>query len=91
MATLVRIAAHLRANLASHVALKLIDRRRLRSAHDVECDGLIGIATKTSDFTVKVTREPPISIRPIGDVHRLLRVCQLLASGLVGGRAESHS
>src|SRR5215831_18829178 len=50
MATLVRIAAHLRAILASHVALKLVDRRRFRSAHDVERDGLIGIATKTSDL-----------------------------------------
>ena len=35
MAALVRITPNLRAVLAAHVALQLMDRRCLRSAHDV--------------------------------------------------------
>jgi hypothetical protein len=55
VASLVRIAPHLRAILASHVALQLMNRHRLRPPHDVEGNGLIGVATETSDFQIAVT------------------------------------
>jgi len=42
MASLVWIAAHFRAVLASHVALKLVDRRRLRPPHGKHEIGKIG-------------------------------------------------
>ena len=54
MAPLVRIAGHLRAVLAAHVALKLMDRRRLRAPNDVQGDRLVGIAAEAPDFKIKV-------------------------------------
>ncbi|OKO75115.1 hypothetical protein AC629_34320 [Bradyrhizobium sp. NAS80.1] len=56
MAALVQIAANLRAILAPHVALQFMNRRCLRPPHDVQGDGLIGVATETSDFEVQITR-----------------------------------
>jgi hypothetical protein len=56
MAPLVRIAGHLRAVLAAHVALELMDRRRLRTPHDVQGDRLVGIAAEAPDFKIKVAR-----------------------------------
>src|SRR6476619_404757 len=50
VATLVWIAPHLRTVLASHIALKLMDWRRLRSADDVERDGRMRVAVKTAHF-----------------------------------------
>jgi hypothetical protein len=57
MAPLVRIATHVRAVLATHVALQLMDRRRLWPPHDVEGDGLMRVATEASDFKIEVTRK----------------------------------
>jgi hypothetical protein len=37
-----------------HVTLKLMDRRCLRSAHDVEGDGLVPVAAEASDFEISV-------------------------------------
>src|SRR5262245_37155807 len=54
MAPLVRIATHLRAVLAPHVALQFMDWRRLRSPHDIERDGLMRVAAEASDFEVAV-------------------------------------
>ena len=54
MAALVRIAPNLRAVLAAHVALQFMDRRRLRSAHDVERDGLVRVAAKAFHFEIAV-------------------------------------
>jgi hypothetical protein len=48
IAPLVWIPAHLRAILAAHVPLQLIDRCRLRPPHDVERDGLMGIAAEAT-------------------------------------------
>jgi hypothetical protein len=56
MAPLERIAAHLRAVLAAHVALKLMDRRRLRAPNDVQGDRLVGIAAEAPDFKIKAAR-----------------------------------
>src|SRR5215472_10753107 len=56
MAPLVRIAAHLRTVLAPHVALQLVDRRRFRSPHDVERDGLMGVAAEAANLKVGVPR-----------------------------------
>src|SRR5262245_17322288 len=55
MASLVRIPAHLRAVAAAHVAFELMDRRRLRSAHDVERNGLVGVAAEAPDLQIAVT------------------------------------
>lgn len=63
MISLIRITPQLRAILAPHVALQLVNRRRLWPAHDVESDGLIGVATETSDFEVMVTRIEGITQR----------------------------
>jgi hypothetical protein len=56
MAALVRIVAHLQAVLAPHIALQLVDRRRLRPPHDVQRHGLVGIAAETADLKVELTR-----------------------------------
>jgi hypothetical protein len=54
MAPLVRIAAHLRAILASHIALQLMDRRRLRAPHDIERHRLVGVAAEATDLQIDV-------------------------------------
>jgi hypothetical protein len=54
MAPLVRIAAYLRAILAPHVALQLVNRRRLRPPHDVERDGLVRVAAKALHLEIRV-------------------------------------
>jgi hypothetical protein len=54
MAALVWIAADLGAILALHVSLQLMDRRRLRSPHDVEGNGLVCVAAKAFHFEVAV-------------------------------------
>jgi hypothetical protein len=50
------VAPHLRAVLAAHVALQLMNRRALRSPHDVERDGLVRVAAEASDFETAVAR-----------------------------------
>jgi hypothetical protein len=54
MAPLVGIAPHLRAVRAPHVALQLMDPRRLRPPHDVKCDGLMSVAAEATDFAIEV-------------------------------------
>jgi len=56
MAALVRIAANLRTVPAPHVALQFMDRRGLRSPHDVEGDNLMGVAAEAADFEIAVSR-----------------------------------
>jgi len=63
MTALVRIAAHLRAVLAAHVALKFVDRRGLRPAHDVERDSLMRVAAKAPDFKIEIARIEGITER----------------------------
>jgi hypothetical protein len=46
MAAFVRIAPDFGALAAPHVALKLVNRRCLRSPHDVEGNGLMRVAAK---------------------------------------------
>lgn len=38
--------------LASHVSFQLVNRRRLRSPHDVERDGLMRVATQALHFEI---------------------------------------
>jgi hypothetical protein len=54
MAALIGITAHLRAVLAAHVTLQLMDRRCLRAAHNVEGNRLMGIAAEAADFKIQV-------------------------------------
>ena len=56
MAALVRIASDLRAVLAPHVALQLMDRRCLRPPDDVQGNGLVGVAAEAPHFEVIVAR-----------------------------------
>ena len=52
MAPLIGIAANLRAAPTPHVAFQLVDRRRLRSPHDVEGNSLMRVAAKAVDFEI---------------------------------------
>ena len=88
MAPLARIASHLRTVLAPHVALKLVDRRRLRSPHDVQGDGLVGVATGTADFEIIVPRIERIPQRR-RRLRRSLRPGQPVS--LLAGLARSLS
>jgi hypothetical protein len=54
MAALVGIAANLGAISASHVALELMNRRRLRPAHDVERDRLVRVTAEAADLEIAV-------------------------------------
>ena len=63
MASLVGVTADLRAILATHVALKLMDRRRLRPANDIERNGLMGIATKATYFKIEIARVDRVAQR----------------------------
>ena len=71
----VRIAAHLRTVLAAHVALKLVGRRRLRPANDIECNGLVRVAAEVARFQqvissmgigLEIPTGPPSSTGPSG-------------------------
>jgi hypothetical protein len=52
MAPLVWIAAHLGAILAAHVPFQFMDRRCLRSPHDVQGNGLVRVAAKAFHFEI---------------------------------------
>jgi hypothetical protein len=52
VAALVGIAALLRAQLATHVAFELMDRRGLSTPDDVERDCLMGAAAEALDLEV---------------------------------------
>jgi hypothetical protein len=55
MAALVRIAPDFGALAAAHVAFEFMDRRRLRSPHDVEGNRLVRVAAKATDFEIEIT------------------------------------
>ena len=55
MAPLVGIAPNFGTVLAPHVPLQLMDRRRLRSPHDVEGNCLVRVAAEAADFKIAVT------------------------------------
>ena len=48
-----RIAPHLRAVLAAHVAFQFVDGRGLRPPNDIERDRLVGVAAEAADFKIK--------------------------------------
>jgi hypothetical protein len=52
MAAFERIGPDLRAVLAPHVAFQFMDRRRLRSPHDVQRYGLMRVAAKAFHFEI---------------------------------------
>ena len=45
---------HLRAMLAAHVALQFVDRRRLKSAHNIERDRLVSVTAQATDLKITV-------------------------------------
>ena len=64
MAPLVGIATNLRAVLAPHVPFQFMDRRCLRSAHDIEGNGLVRVAAKAFHFEIaKQVRKAPGTAR----------------------------
>jgi hypothetical protein len=56
MAALKGIPSDLRAILAAHVALELVDRRRLQSTHNVESHGLMRVAAQAADLEIAIPR-----------------------------------
>ncbi|MET4022861.1 hypothetical protein ABIC10_007997 [Bradyrhizobium sp. S3.2.12] len=58
----------MRAVLTPHVPFQFMDRRCLRSSHDVERNRLVGVAAKAADFEVAVT-----GIERIAELGRRLR------------------
>ena len=52
MAALVGIASDFRAVLAAHISFQFMDRRCLRSPHDVEGNGLMRVAAKAFHFQI---------------------------------------
>jgi hypothetical protein len=54
MAPLIGIAAYLRAILAPHIALQLMDRCRLRPSHDVEGDRPMRVAAEARRITERM-------------------------------------
>ena len=52
MASLVSVAPDFGTLAAAHVALQLMNGRRLRSPHDVERDGLMRVAAKAFHFEI---------------------------------------
>src|SRR6476659_610379 len=55
MAALKGIAANFRAVLAPHVTFQFVNRRSLRSPHDVEGNGLMRVAAKAFHFEIAVS------------------------------------
>ena len=56
MAPLVGIAPNFGALAATHIAFEFMDRRCLRSPHDVEGNGLMRVAAKAFHFEIAQTR-----------------------------------
>ena len=54
MAALVPVAPDLRTIFAAQVALQLVDRRRLRTADDIERDGLMRVAAEAANLEISV-------------------------------------
>jgi hypothetical protein len=56
MASLVGIAPDLQVTLAAHIALQLMDGRRLRPPHGIQRDGLMRVAAQAFDFEIATAR-----------------------------------
>ena len=63
MAPLVRMAPDFGALAAAHVAFKFMDRRCLRSPHDVEGNGLMRVAAKAFHFEIAAPRVDRVTQR----------------------------
>src|SRR5262245_59371726 len=83
MAPLIRIAAELGAIAAAHVALELVDGRRLRPADDVKRDGLVRLAAEAAHFKISVSRIARIAERR-GRLRRAAQAQHPLVPGITG-------
>src|SRR6516225_2225822 len=83
MAALVRIAADLGAVLTPHVALQLMDRRRLRPPHDVERHRLMRVTAETADLEIDVAGIERVTERRRG-LRRPLKGEHALIPGVAG-------
>jgi len=97
MATLVRIAAHLRAVLAAHVPFQFVNRRRLRSPHDVEGNRLMRVAAETTNLKIAVSRVKRVAQRrrwlrwTLERQHPLVRRFAGQAVGLLASLCSARS
>jgi hypothetical protein len=82
MAALLRITTELRAVAAAHVSFKLVDRRRLRPADDVERDSLMGLAAEAANFQKAIA-----GIEGIAERRRRLRRSSEAKHALIPGLA----
>jgi hypothetical protein len=82
MAPLVGVAPNLRAVLAPHVSLQLMDWRALPPANDVERHRLMSIAAEAADFEIEVPR-----IQRVPQCRRRLRGTLVAEHALVSGFA----
>jgi hypothetical protein len=83
MTALEGTAPDLRAILAAHVSLELVDRRRLRPAHNVEGDRLMRVAAETANFEVAVSGVERVA-EGRGRLRRPLVAEHSLVPGLAG-------
>ena len=83
MAPLVGIAPDFGALAAAHVAFEFMDRRRLRSPHDVQRDGLMRVAAKAFHFEIAITGIEGIAERRRW-LSRTLKAEQALVPRLTG-------
>lgn len=83
MAALVRIAPYLRAVLAAHVALQLMDRRRLRTPNYVQRHRLMRVAAKAFDFDIDIACVKRIA-QCGGRLSRSLKAEHALVPGMTG-------
>jgi hypothetical protein len=97
MAPLERIAPHLRAILAPHISLQLVNWRRLEPADDVQRNGLIGVAAETMDLKIAITNEKitmnseleELLSSPTADVPDVGRICFGMCRGASYEAAKS--
>jgi hypothetical protein len=83
MASLEGIAPNFGALAAPHVAFQFMDRRCLRSPHDVEGNGLMRVAAKAFDFEITIARIDRIAQR-WGWLRRPLKAEHALVPSLYG-------
>jgi hypothetical protein len=83
MTALVWVATNLRAILASHVALQLMDRCHLRPANNVQRHRLMGVAAEAFYFQIEITSVERVAQR-WGGLGRSLKAEHSLVPSLAG-------
>jgi len=90
MAPLVSIATDFGTLATAHVAFEFVDRRCLRSPHDVEGNGLMGVAAKAFHFEIAITGVQRVAQRG-RRLRRTLKAEHALVPPLAGERLAPAS